>query len=284
MKIYAWILLFLLPFGLKAQYLEAGLWSGLSYYQGDIALNKKIFADAGLAYGIFGRYNVNNFFSMKLNVYRGRIKAADRNSDDPYRNARNLHFRNDITELGLHAEFNILGYQPYALEKVFSPYISLGIAGIVHNPQAEYQAEWINLQPLGTEGQGIQGRPSSYSKMNFSIPFGGGVKIAMNDKFNVGIDAGIRYTPTDYLDDLSTTYMADNELYNQTPHSNPELVVALANRSGEDRFTGEQRGDPDDNDWYIWGGIYISYNFLDNGLVGSRNRRKRSKSSCPSRF
>ncbi|MEM7103748.1 MAG: DUF6089 family protein [Bacteroidota bacterium] len=286
------IFLFLmLPFGMSAQHMEVGLFTGVSYYSGDISLSSNILKDANFSYGIFARYNISNYFGVKANVYRGRISASDANSNDENRRLRNLSFRNDITEIGLTAEFNILGYQPYALEKIFSPYIYAGIAGFFHNPQANYEDQWYNLQPLGTEGQGINGYPDLYKKFTMSVPFGAGVKVALNDKWNIGLDMGLRWTSFDYLDDLSTIYVNNDELLANSPHPNPDLVVALANRTGEylggepvNYETGTSRGDDNNNDWYFMGGLTISYNFLDNGLVGSRNRGRKSKSGCNNKF
>ena len=59
-----------------------------------------------------------------------------------------------------------------------------------------------------------------------------------------------------------------------------EIAAILANRSGNPRETGYIRGDAEDDDWYLMGGVTISINFLDNGLVGFRGRNSK-KSGCP---
>ena len=109
-----------------------------------------------------------------------------------------------------------------------------------------------------------------------------GVKYAVTDKLNIGIELGARMTFTDYLDDVSGTYLSYPELL----AGNGPLAATLGNRSGELLGgepvivpTGTPRGDNRARDWFFNAGLSISYNFLDNGLVGSRNRT-RKKAGC----
>ncbi|MFK7807767.1 MAG: DUF6089 family protein, partial [Saprospiraceae bacterium] len=192
----------------------------------------------------------------------------DSRSNDAAQQIRNLSFKSNVTEVALTGEFNILGYQPYGLYKPFSPYVFAGIAGFKFNPKTEYQEETVELSSLETEGE-------SYGTFQFAIPVGLGVKYAINDTWNIGLEAGVRYTFTDYMDDVSTVYVSESEL-------SGELAVALANRStGENApQVGDPRGNPDNNDLYFMVGLTISYNFLDNGLVGFRNRFRGSRNGC----
>ena len=72
----------------------------------------------------------------------------------------------------------------------------------------DYYSQWIDLQPLGTEGQGTTAYPDrkKYSRTQIAIPMGGGVKISLNDNLNIAFSFSARKTYTDYLDDVSTTY------------------------------------------------------------------------------
>ena len=87
--------------------------------------------------------------------------------------------------------------------------------------------------------------------MQFSIPMGGGVKIAVNESFNIILEYGIRKTFTDYLDDVSTTYPGPNinnsqwpvEMTNQAqelsdPTNNPQINNAGRERGNPDKKTG----------------------------------------------
>jgi hypothetical protein len=277
MKRFFLLMFITAPLLLWSQGFEVGVMAGVSSYQGDLAPSnlKTSLGKFHAAFGGFARYNINNYFTAKLGVNYGTISGDDAKEG---RN-RNLSFRSNILEFAVTGEWNILGYQPYALERVFTPYLFVGIGFFHFNPRAQYEGEWVELQPLGTEGQSMQGFESKYNLLELSIPFGAGLKYAINDQWNVGIDFGFRKTFTDYLDDVSGAYVDEEQLI----AGNGELSAALANRSGEPIEGGTRRGNDSVSDWYIFSGISISYNFLDNGLVGSRSKG-RNKKGCYSNF
>jgi opacity protein-like surface antigen len=266
---------------LSAQHFELGLMGGASNYQGDLVTNKSMIKETHAAFGGFARYNLNDWVAAKFNLTYGKISGNDSKTQNT---ERNLSFRSNILEFGLTGEFNILGFQPYNLERVFSPYIFAGVAMFKFNPQAELDGQWYKLQPLGTEGQGTSEYPDRdyYKLTQFSIPVGIGLKYALNDLWTLGFELGARKTFTDYLDDVSTSYI-DQEVLLNSRGSYGEIAAALADRNltGTPYPAGRNRGDSSGNkDWYSIAGITISYNFLDNGLVGSRGRRK-GRMGCP---
>ena len=268
------LVLLLFPISLFAQHFEAGGMIGVSAYEGDLSpssIANKI-GQTHLSYGVFARYNINEYFAAKFNVYRGKISADDAIED----RGRNLNFESNILEVGLSGEFNILGYQPYNLERKFSPFISIGVAFFKFNPFTSHEGEQVFLQPLGTEGQGLPGNSARYKLGQISIPIGGGVKYAINDKLNIGLELGLRKTFTDHLDDVSGAYVDNDAL----AAGNGPLAATLANRSGQPVTAGGLRGNPDKLDWYMMGGLTISYNFADNGLVGARKGNSK-RTGCP---
>jgi len=279
------ILLFFFSLGLliqtsDAQHTEFGVMLGASTYQGDLAPSTVLgsFGEMHPALGIFGRYNFGRLAAVKLAFNYAAISGDDSKATEIGRVSRNLSFQSNIFELGLTGEWNILGYEPYGLAETFSPYLFGGVAVFRFNPRAENEDGWVDLQPLGTEGQGLSQYPDRqpYKLTQISIPFGLGVKYALNDTWNIGFEFGARKTFTDYLDDVSTTYVSDTEILEG---SGPE-AASFANRTGEPKETGVGRGDPANNDLYLIGQVFISVNFLDNGLIGSRGRNSR-KSGCP---
>ncbi len=285
LKNWMFSLLLCLPLSMSAQ-LEVGALVGASNYLGDLAPSG-LWTSLGqmhFAGGAFARYNIGKWVSIRGGINYAKISADDSRGSSSYKDYRNLSFKSNIIEFGLAGEINILGYRPYNLEKTFSPYVFVGIAGYKFNPKTNYQGDWIKLQPLGTEGQGMEGRPDKYKTFQFSVPFGAGVKYAINDLWNVGFELGFRKTFTDYLDDVSTTYVDLTALAS----SNGELAAELSWRGDEINpdenppSNGTGRGDPTDNDWYIISGVFISYNFTDNGLVGSRGRLRGGRKGCPS--
>jgi len=276
-----------LPFLGISQHLEVGLMGGIANYIGDVSHQNMYLPETHPAFGLFFRYNANRYLAAKISVAHGNISGSDTYSNDPDLENRNLSFRSPVTEFGITGEINILGYEPYGLKKIFSPYIFIGISGFHFDPSAKYDNRWVKLQPLGTEGQGfIQGRDDKYNKLSFAIPFGLGGKFAITDKINVGVEFGLRKTFTDYLDDVSTSYISETDIMaSGLPDDKKELVVALSNRTGEngqyvDFATGDARGNPDNDDWFFFGMVTVSFNFMDNGLVGSRNKNRGKKGGC----
>jgi hypothetical protein len=172
----------------------------------------------------FSRHNINTFFQPFL---------------------RNLHFRNDIKELTLSGLFNLSPQYSKGPQGRISvmPYSFIGFGFFAHNPQARDVAtvnptngnvllgSWTNLRDKQTSGQGINPTyPKAYSLIQPVLPIGLGVKIKINDKFDLGFEGGFRITPFDYLDDVGNgDYPDPADLVAVSP-----LSVAFANRAGED--------------------------------------------------
>ncbi len=282
-NILCFLVLTILPLFAHAQYLDAGILLGASNYLGDLSKNSSAVypGETKPAIGVLARYNFSDRFGARLGLTYTSVSGRDANvRQDEFIRQRNLSFNSRIVELSLLGEVNLPGYQPYGLFRPFSPYLFGGVAIFNYNPRTRYLGNWVKLQPLGTEGQGLAQYPGRrrYSTVSLAIPFGAGVKYALTDKLTLGLELGARYTLTDYLDDVSGTYVSYPELL----AGNGPLAAALGNRTGEllgkepvTVLTGTQRGDLSSKDWYFILGATLTYNFIDNGLMGSRKRSKR---------
>ena len=268
-----------------AQYFEIGLLGGGSNYLGDLSNNSGsiYLKETHLAGGLFVGYNVGDFLSFKLGGLYTKLSGADANSPDPTVRKRNLSFFSPIIEGSLRAEWNIGGFSPYNNNDPFAPFIYAGIAGNYFKPQTEYLGSKVDLRQVGTEGQGIAGRDKKYNTIAISVPFGAGVKYAISENWTLGFEIGARFSLTDYLDDVGGTYLN----YDDLVLGNGFLAANLSNRSAEltgqpplSLPTGTQRGDNNAHDWYFITGLSISYNFIDNGLMGGRKRRRHRKTGC----
>ena len=211
--------------------------------------------------GIVIRKNIDRRIVVKGELLLGYIRADDaRNTNDTVKLNRNLHFRSPIYELSGQVEFNFLPYETGNSLYPFTPFIFAGVSLFRFNPKAEANnGEWVALQPLTTEGQGttsFQDR-KKYAITQFSIPMGGGFKIAVNKTFNIILEYGIRKTFTDYLDDVSTSYIGGN-LIDMSP-----MGIEMSDKSlNGPQAKGFQRGDSKDNDWYTFTGITLSFKIL----------------------
>lgn len=272
----------LFSISLQAQHLEFGLLGGAANYMGDLSNNSKTIylKETNLVGGAFIKYNIHELGAIRLGVNYTTISGQDQNAADDFVSGRNLSFASNVLDFSIVGEFNILGYQPYNLYKPLSPYIFVGFGMFTYDPTTQFEDEVVKLRELRTEAQGTDGQPAPYTKTAFSIPFGLGIKYALSDKLNLGFEIGARRTNTDYLDDVSTVFADPRSL-------NSPLAVTLSNRSGElpgtdlSQFSpGMPRGDDKVRDWFFIAGLTISYNFIDNGLVGSRARRRGGRKGC----
>ena len=233
------------------------------------------------AFGAFARYNHSPRLAAKFHLYKGTISGADANASNIQEKSgnflRNLEFETDIYEVGLQLEFNILPYNIRENKQQWTPYVFGGIAGFHFNPRAFYEGRWYDLQPLGTEGQGLPGYGPNYSLYQFSLPAGIGFKIDINNKANFGIEFGMRKTFTDYIDDVSTVYPDIDLLREQRG----DLAADLSYRQPEvdglapSNPEGGIRGSAGSPDWYMFGGLMVSINITEPGPgFGKRSIRK----------
>ena len=245
---------------------EVGLILGASYYLGD--LNTTHFNQSSATAGLVIRKNIDKRFVYKAEVMCLNIKSDERQSSDTIALNRGLHFRSPIYELSGQIEFNFLPYQSGNPLYTWTPFVYTGISIFSFNPQAEnINGEWVDLQELGTEGQGTTtefngNTRSKYSLIQFAIPIGGGLKIAVNENFNIVLEYGARKTFTDYLDDVSTTYAGPN-INGSWPVEMSDLAQQMSDPNGT-HVKDEQRGNPDKKDWYSFAGITLSFKLNNN--------------------
>lgn len=247
----------------SAQNFEVGAWAGGANYFGDLNTNSN-FSMVRPAGGIFLRNNFNTRWVLKNSFSFGQIAFDDKKSPNAFNRQRNLHFRSNIGELSSMIELNFLEFDKTKPNKWFSPFFSVGFAVLYFNPQAELNGQWYYLQPLGTEGQNDPSFSGvdKYRLVSFAIPVGGGFKFSINRNWNIGIFGEIRVTFTDYLDDVSGAYPSALSL----PEGTRGVAYQLYDRSPEvgERIgvPGRQRGSTTTNDFYLFGGVTVSYTFF----------------------
>jgi hypothetical protein len=244
------------------RYSELGLFGGVSYYMGELNPGKQFFMvrpGGGLVY----RYNTSRRFAWEIHGLYGSVQAEDARSGKDNQVLRNLSFRSQIIEFAGLLHFNFFNYEIGNPETPATPYIFGGLGLFRFNPKADFQGEWIALQPLGTEGQGspVYADRKQYSLMGANIPFGFGVKFHAFGRLGFSLEWGLRKTFTDYLDDVSTTYADPDVLF----ATHGELAALLADRSlvnpGKIN-AGRQRGNSTNKDWYSFAGLTITYKIV----------------------
>lgn len=238
---------------------EIGIFLGTSYYIGDLNPLVHFGPMTKPAGGAVFRYNFNPRLAARANVFFGTIQADDAISKSTAQQQRNLNFKSKITEFSVQAEFNFLDYQIGNERKKFTPYIFAGIGGFKFNPVANYYNYSFTLQPLGTEGQGLEGGPrKKYKLTQISIPFGVGIKTNLAKRIGLSIEWGMRKTFTDYLDDVSTTYYDPAKL--AAAHGAVAAVASDPSKGTDPNYSnvGRQRGNPTTKDWYSFAGFVLT--------------------------
>ncbi len=253
---------------------EAGGWIGASYYFGDLNTNYNL-SMPGLAGGIIGRFNFNERICLKFSGNLGTVMGDDAVSKNTFERARNLSFRSRIIEGAAQLEFNFLPYRHGSREEFFTPYLFGGLNVFHFNPEAEYNGEWVELRPLGTEGQ-FKGE--EYYAVNAGLVYGFGFKVDLSYEWSLNIELGARTLFTDYLDDVSGFYPDNDDLR----RSRGDVAADLSDRSilipgvndGQIGEAGRQRGSTHINDSYVLVGIGVVYYFGDLKCPSYGNRRK----------
>lgn len=244
---------------------EVGLFLGCSYYIGDLNPVAQFNQFTKPAGGIVVRYNANSRLAFRANALVGAIEGDDSFSNIPTQQQRNLKFRSNLYELSGQMEFNFLDFEIGNENKMFSPYIFIGLAGFKFNPQGEVNNRWVDLQPLGTEGQGLPGAESrrKYKLTQFSIPFGIGAKISLSKYIGIALEWGMRKTFTDYLDDVSTRYYDPAAIAAKRGNNAAYLSDRSIGTDPNYNNIGRQRGDPTTKDWYCFSGIALTFKFKE---------------------
>lgn len=245
---------------------EFGGWIGGSYYMGDLNPYKQ-YNCTHLAGGLLYRKNINKRIALRLHVSYGMVSAADSLSDVAEHVNRNLSFRSRILEIGPMIEMNFFEYEAgrkigkHYYKNFISPYFFAGLNYFKMNPQAAFGDDFIDLQELGTEGQGSELNSKNKYKLNqLSIPLGFGCKLSVGARFNISLEYGIRKTFTDYLDDVSGKYVDLTQL----EQLNGPLAAHYSDQSLNNEginFTNEgaMRGNPKSKDWYSFSGIIMTF-------------------------
>lgn len=261
-----------------SQKIHLNFFGGIANYKGDLQYNarggKQIsFKQPRFAAGLGLEYELSNKLYIRLAATAGKIHADDKKQ--PGQQMRNLNFTTSIFDVMLGVQYYII--DPY--DRSVIPYVFAGAAYFNFNPYTfDAAKQKVFLKPLRTEGQGFIDGRESYSLSQFSLPFGGGIKLSLSEDIRVGMEISLRKTFTDYLDDVSTAYVDENILLAGTS----QQTVDLAYRgdevgTGPYPVEGTPRGTLTARDWYYFTGLTLSFRVGAGGGGGGR----RSKVGCP---
>jgi len=245
---------------------EFGIGVGAGHYFGDLNTNGAVNRPKFSA-GLFFIKQFNNYIGLRIAGDYAFLGYSDIYSKNETQIRRNLSFNTNLWELSLSGYFNFFRFIPGVEGYKFTPYLSLGAGVFSYDPYAYLDGTKYYLRQLGTEGQNVDSNKKQYSTMAVCIPFGVGIKYSINQNVNVFAEVSYRFTTTDYLDDVSTTYAGASAFILTHPDGTQEVETPayyLQDRSYETGepigIKGRQRGNSSQKDAYATFHVGISFN------------------------
>mgnify|MGYP001178327174 CR=1 FL=1 len=245
---------------------ELGVAAGGAEYFGDLNTHYGWHAVKASG-GIFYRKLFSPYVAARLEAELAQLGYSDVYNKNAFQHQRNLSFNTMIWEITLMGEFNFFRFEPGSEDHRFTPYLAFGVGFFHFNPYAYYQGQKYYLQPLGTEGQGSFLYPDRkpYALQALCFPVGAGIKYNLARNLDIGLEAIHRFTTTDYLDDVSTTYVGITA-FPPKPNGQPSVAAILQDRSnwnGQPAIgtPGRQRGNSLTKDQYIFVQLTLSVLF-----------------------
>jgi hypothetical protein len=224
---------------INAQINEIGIFLGGSNYVGDIGASTYIRPNS-FASGIIYKYNKTPRLAYRASLTNMGINPDDSDSSNEVQNFFQNSFSKNISELAVGIEFNFFEYNLANYRQRSTPYLFFELAAFQYKKAesiAPSVAPTVNINYTTERG--------------IAIPFGIGYKTSLFGKLAISLEARIRYTFTDDLDD--GLFIKENII-------DPSSIVEKA------KFNN-----PNTNDWYMATGISIVYTF-GRPACYSRNR------------
>lgn len=213
------------------QSVDIGFFGGSGTYFGDMTKTEWQ-KSINPAYGAFMRFNFNPRYGLRFNVFNSNIGAVGEfdsqkwNADPNY---KYWDFNKNVLDISLQFEFNFFKY----------------IVGDKATPYSTYVFGGVGMQSYSYDllyiGQ------TSGSEITPTIPFGLGFKFNLSKRIGLGIEAGMRKTFSDKLDNLDDplSYEITDNLSN---------VVSVTQVKYADQFHN--------NDWTSYLGVHLVYKLI----------------------
>ena len=266
---------------------EVGL--GSLFFLGDLGgglgVGTKFIKDVNLPlasfnFSIGACKNISPLLSIKTGLTIGQLKGNDQyapkaGGSEEDRQKRNLSFKTAAFEIYCLSELYpldvILKRSSPKTKKIFS--ILMGAGVLKFNPKTQRKSgEWVYLKPLCLEGQGFSEYPDRkpYSLFQPVVIMGGALRIQITHRFYLKSEILHRISFTDYIDDVSTTYINPDYFSAYFSAEKSSIARELAYREKENNqqinrvYEGEKRGNKSNTDAYFSANILIGFSLNNN--------------------
>jgi hypothetical protein len=281
---------------------EIGLGFGPMFFLGDLGgtagIGKPFVKDIDfpltkISKNLYANYYPSEWLGFRLAINHGVLEGNDKEAPNKGgaevdRLLRNLHFKTSVLEGYVAAEiYPTVFFEKYdGLQGKFRPYGLIGAGMMKYKPKAELDGQWIELQPLRLEGQGMAEYPDRkpYKLIQNEVLMGFGFKYYLKENFYVGLEVLHRQLFTDYIDDVSTGYIDPVYFDTYLTAANAANARRLYYRglysdplTRPDLIQTYQRGDPTENDAFF--STILRFGWRLNGDNESSRARKQMR--CP---
>jgi hypothetical protein len=279
-------------------YWEGGVTIAPSNFLGDLGgnpgkgstfLKDNNFSQTRFFFGGFVAVHPSELIGARFSLNYGRLSGDDavikgKGGIEEARRLRNLNFKSSVIEALLMAEIYptvLLEADPTDVYHKIRPYGVAGIGAFRFNPKGQDPGtgQWVDLQPLRTEGQGMAEYPDRkpYKLTQLNIPLGVGIKYYVSDNFALSFEIIHRKTMTDYVDDVSTQYIDPNLFYNYLPAAQAAIADRTYNKSplravNSGFSVGDKRGTKENNDAYYSAGFKLSWRLFSGDAWANSTR------------
>lgn len=240
------------------KYGEIGCSFEPSAYFGDLTANNRI-GSLRFGCGTSFSFKLNSYLSLGTSIGHRSIAGADSLNRTELIN-RNLSFKTSLTNLDVYFKVDILQldfrsrYGNYSSKPLEINFL-FGMSFFHFNPKGYdlITNSWVNLRPLGTEGQTLSEK-GIYSSFGIGLLSGVNMKFDVANNLSIGLGLNVVKTFTDYLDDVSGSYANYNDLNISNPAS-----ARMADKHLSDNGAiwtpyqeGVQRGNSKNDDWFYY--------------------------------
>jgi len=240
---------------------------GATQFTGDLGGRDRIGTDYSLvdidfpSTGIGGtlgyRFRFHPYWATSTMLNIGMLRGNDALTNEVIRESRNLHFRSMYYELSQRIECIVFANEKFGARyklpghKGFKDhneqvYLFVGAGVSYFNPKAKYNGSWVALDPLNTEGQGLEGGAKETLPVTATVPMGIGMRFGIGRMWRIGLEATYVKTFSDYIDDVHGVY------YDPAKLGSAEAQY-LSNPAADNTTwfaPGQQRGDKQNDAYY----------------------------------
>lgn len=272
-------------FGLADLWGDVGTQGIIDHYANDRYYQKPHFMG-----GIFMRFSPRPAWALRVNLNYGTLyanddwninKAREATSieDDAYqRYLRNQDVRANVWEGTLMLEVMPFRFNPESklAQKSMQPFIAVGAGGFHFRPQTSLidpltgSRKWVYTKDLALEGEGIEGSGARETNLwQVCVPVGAGIRWDVGKNMNLGFEYMYRFTTTDRLDNVSSTYVSDDYFDRNLGPEAAAIAKQVQDKSWEiepsvNHRAGDIRGNKDVLDGYSTFGIIFIYRLQTN--------------------